>query len=131
MKIAVATTDRETLSRHFGRSAYFIVFHVENNTIKHREIRKNEHAAHAKGGHGNKRPHHHTSHGHAEIVNVLSDCEAVLCCGMGRRAMEDLEAYGIKPCVVRGEVTLEKAVTAYLAGSLETAVGNCEGREQR
>jgi len=129
MKIAVASTDMKTLSRHFGRSAYFIVFHIENNTITRREIRKNNHAAHAKGGHGNERPHHHSSHGHTEIVNVLSDCEAVLCRGMGRRAREDIKAYGIKPCVIRSEVSFEEAVTAYLAGSLETAVESCEDRK--
>jgi len=129
MKIAVASSDMKTLSRHFGRSANFIVFHVENNTITRREVRKNNHAVHAKGGHGNERPHHHSSHGHTEIVNVLGDCEAVLCRGMGRRAMEDLEAYGIKPCVIRGELSLEEAVKAYLAGSLETVGKHCEERK--
>ncbi len=129
MKIAVASTDRKTLSRHFGRSAYFIVFHIENNTITRREIRRNTHAAHAKGRHGKERPSHHSSHGHAEIVNVLNDCEAVLCRGMGRRAMDNLNAFGIKPCIVRGDVSVEEAVTAYFAGSLETVGENCEERK--
>ena len=38
MKIAVVTDDQQTVSRHFGRAPYYLVFTVENGAIVSREL---------------------------------------------------------------------------------------------
>ncbi len=115
MKIAVASGDGVSISRHFGRSKCFIVFDIAQGQIAGRETRDNSHTAHAKGQcEGQEGPHDHESHSHQDIINALRDCGVVLCGGMGQRAAKDLRANGIDACVMEGELTPEQAVRAFL-----------------
>ena len=41
MRIAVPTNDGASISEHFGRSASFLIFEIENGQIKSRELRTN------------------------------------------------------------------------------------------
>jgi predicted Fe-Mo cluster-binding NifX family protein len=84
MRIAVPTNDGVTLSEHFGRSAAFLIFELENGRITKRETRPNRaHHAAADGechhGGGGER------HSHAGILTVLAGCDVVLWGGMGGR----------------------------------------------
>jgi len=117
MKIAVPTNDGATISEHFGRSANFLIFEIENGQIKSRELKTNgmEHS-HAQGA-----CDHHSAeskpHSHAGILATLDGCEVVICAGMGQRAAEALKDCGTR-IVVTSVASAEAAVSAILAGKL-------------
>ncbi len=122
MKIAVAVTDGSSVSQHFGRSAGFLVFEVQDKQIKSRELRSNHHTPHAQGlCHGEQHQHgmgaH--SHGHDGVVGLLHDCAVVLCGGMGAGAAQALAQQGIQPFVLPPGHSAEEAVTLYLQGSTQ------------
>lgn len=117
MRIAVPTNDGATISEHFGRSASFLIFEIENGQIKSRELRTNgmEHS-HAQG----ECDHHsadNKSHSHAGILSALDGCEIVICAGMGQRAADALKGCGTR-IVVTSLASAEAAVSAQLAGKL-------------
>ncbi|MCL5744849.1 MAG: NifB/NifX family molybdenum-iron cluster-binding protein, partial [Acidobacteria bacterium] len=97
MRIAVPTNDGKSISEHFGKSAGFLVFEVENDQVKNREMRTNEmQHSHEQGAcHHAARPG--GPHSHASLVSTLAGCEVVLCAGMGQRAADALKSSGITP----------------------------------
>jgi predicted Fe-Mo cluster-binding NifX family protein len=125
MKVAIASSDGVSISRHFGRSQCFIVFDVVGQNIGEKTVRSNTYTAHAKGECDGQHGHHDQPHSHSSIVAALQDCSAVLCYGMGWRAAEDLQKNGIQPFVIDGEVTPEEAVQKFAAGNLKPASGFC------
>ncbi len=124
MKIAVASEDGLSISRHFGRSRCFMVFDVQGADFTGPAVRDNTFTAHAQGECREGEPHAH-HHGHGAIVEALRDCEAVLCYGMGWRAAEELKQNGIQALVVRGDLSPEQAVREFLAGNLGPAGAFC------
>lgn len=126
MRIAVPTNDGTSVSDHFGRSAAFLVFEVDNGKIIRREIRTNaaQHS-HSEGGCGETSGRHEL-HSHDAILTTLAGCDVVLCGGMGWRAAEALQSGGITPMMIAGPGSAEGAVTAYLAGDARPAAdGYC------
>ena len=132
MKIAVASSDGNQISPHFGRSACFLVFDVEDGKIVGREVRANTFTAHARGeceGEGGHN-HEHGMHSHASIEEALSDCSAVLCYGMGWRASEALNQAGVQAYVLGTRSSPEDAVALFVEGKLPAASGQgCPGHE--
>jgi predicted Fe-Mo cluster-binding NifX family protein len=126
MKIAVPTDDGLNVAAHFGRSAGFIVFEVEEGQIRSRELRENApHAAPAEGSCGQQAAAH-GGHDHGTIVAALSDCSVVICGGMGSRAAAALRAAGISEIIPTPPAPAEAAVRAFLDGSLTaSAQGFC------
>jgi predicted Fe-Mo cluster-binding NifX family protein len=122
MRIAVPTNDGVTLSAHFGRSAAFLIFELENGQITKRETRPN--GAHHAAGNGECQQGGGEVHSHTGIVAVLADCDAVLCCGMGSRAAEALKTAGIAPVPVSVSGSAEELVAAYATGSLIASSGS-------
>ncbi len=127
MKIGIATYNGKMISKHFGRSKFFVIFDIEDGKVVNKEIRENTFTAHARGEHGesgheHRHQHQHRPgmghHSHTGIVNALKDCDAVLCYGMGWRAAEDLKANGIKACILTDECTMDEAVQAYIEGRI-------------
>ncbi len=132
MKIAVVTEDGQTISQHFGRAPYYLVFTVEEQSITRRELREKaghhdfagEHGHHE---HSQEHGHHHEhgEHGcgpeadrkHARMIEAITDCQVVLVRGMGRGAYIAMEQAGITP-IVTDIADAETAVRAYLKGSL-------------
>lgn len=126
MKIAVATVDGVSVSQHFGQSAGFVVFEVEGKNVKQRELRTNEQTPHAQGicQHGQ---HGHGAHSHAGMFGMISDCEIVLCGGMGGGAAQALRQAGIRPVIVPTAGPAEEAVSQYLNGEVSEVVsGFCQ-----
>jgi predicted Fe-Mo cluster-binding NifX family protein len=126
MKIAVATIDGISLSQHFGQSKGFVVFEVEDSTVRSREFRRNEETPHNQGicGHDGEKPQ--GAHSHAGIFELLSGCSVVLCGGMGGGAAQAMQANGIKPVVLPGERSAEDALAIFISGNLPAAeVGFC------
>lgn len=115
MKIAVASDDRKNISPHFGRAEGFVVFEIENNTVKKKEYRLNTFTGHAKGlCHEDVASH---SHQHSSIIKALSDCQAVISNGMGWRIHQDLIQNNIQ-ALVTSETEVEKAVKLFIDGKL-------------
>ena len=123
MKIAVITDDGKTISQHFGRAPYYMVFSIEGEKIIHREMRD-------KMGHNQfsaigPEEHHHEQHGidqashdkHTRMAGSIADCQALLCGGMGMGAYESMRRLNIKP-VVTDLRDIEAAVQAYIDGKL-------------
>jgi predicted Fe-Mo cluster-binding NifX family protein len=123
MKIAVVTEDGQTLSQHFGRAPYYLVFTVENGQVIHKELRDkaghtqfaNQIHLHEPGAqHGQG---HHSEQRHRQMAETIADCEAVLCQGMGQGAYDSLSALGIRP-VVTDLASVDEAAAAYIAGTI-------------
>jgi predicted Fe-Mo cluster-binding NifX family protein len=123
MKIAVITDDGTTVSQHFGRAPYYAVFTIEEGKIANREMRQ-------KIGHSQfaNEPHtepHGQPHGfdpaaqnrHNQMAESISDCQALLCRGMGTGAYESMKARGIRP-IVTDIASIDEAVAAFINGNI-------------
>ena len=124
MKIAAITEDGQTISQHFGRAPYYLVVTVENGKIIDRDLR-------AKLGHTHfsNEPHESEAPGqphgfdpasqdrHNRMVEAISDCQALLCRGMGMGAYESIRAHNIRP-VVTDIASIDDAVIAYIEGRI-------------
>jgi predicted Fe-Mo cluster-binding NifX family protein len=131
MKVAVASLDGTLVSQHFGQSRCFIVFDLADGKIVGREVRDNSYTSHAQGqcnghGHGAEHDHgHHGGQGHVAVAGALSDCQALLCRGMGGRAAADLQACGVQPVVFIDDLSPEEAVAQLVAKTLKVATSFC------
>jgi len=124
MKIAAITDDGKTISQHFGRASYYLVVTVEGQSITQRELRSklgHEHFAaqpHPEQSPGQPHGMDAFSHSkHMQMAETITDCEAVLCRGMGRGAYESMQGRGIRPIVTDIE-TIDDAVMAYINGNI-------------
>jgi predicted Fe-Mo cluster-binding NifX family protein len=124
VKIAAITDDGATISQHFGRARQYLVATVENEKIVKRELRDklgHEHfsgQSHSEEEHGPQHGMDAASHDkHLQMSDSISDCEALLCRGMGRGAYESMKLRGIRP-VVTDIVDIDKAVLAYVNGNI-------------
>ncbi len=124
MRIAAITDDGNSISQHFGRASHYLVVTVENGQIVSREMRDKLGHAHFSGEpHESEQPGQ--PHGfspmaqnrHAQMIEAIADCEALLCGGMGAGAYESVRTYGIKP-VVTDIVSIEEAVRAFAQGKI-------------
>ena len=122
MKIAVVTDDGKTISQHFGRARFYVVYDVQGGVITGSELR--DKAAHHAGG----EPNQHEEGGHQgpeadakhnSMLSNVSDCEALIARGMGWGAFEAIKNGGIKPFITDQELA-EDAVKAYVAGKLDS-----------
>ncbi len=124
IKIAAITDDGKTISQHFGRAPYYLVATVENGQIVKREMRnKLGHTHFANQPHPEEQPDQPhgmdaASHNkHLQMAEAITDCEALLCRGMGMGAYESMKAVGIRPVVTDIKV-IDEAVMAYIAGNI-------------
>ena len=124
MKIAVITDDGKTISQHFGRANYYQVLTVENGQIVNREMRdKLSHSHFANEPHDPEIPGQPHGFGpasqdrHAQMAQAITDCEVLICRGMGMGAYQSMKTYGIQP-IVTDIVAIDDAVIAYIDGSI-------------
>src|SRR4030042_1434525 len=127
-KVAAITDDGNTISQHFGRAAYYLVVTIENGQIANRELRsKLGHAhfvnqPHAKEQPGQPHGMDAASHDrHLQMAEAISDCQVLLCRGMGMGAYESMKARGIRP-VVTDIIAIDEAVMACVKGTMEDQV---------
>lgn len=125
MKIAVITNDGKTISQHFGRATYYLVLTIEEGKVIHKDLREKsghrhfvsqheEHDHTAGGGHGMDDGSHQK---HANMAEVISDCKALICGGMGLGAYNSMKQFDIKP-VVTDLRDIDEAVQAFIDGKL-------------
>jgi len=128
MKVAAITDDGKTISKHFGRAAYYLVATVENGAIASSEMRDKlghshfSNQPHEEGEHGESHGMDSASHNkHLQMSEAISDCEALICGGMGMGAYQSMLSRGIKPVVTEIE-DIHEAVMAFDQGKLEDRV---------
>lgn len=127
MKIAVISEDGVTISQHFGRAPYYMVFSIEDGKIISREKReKLGHSHFASESHPENIHHDHSqAHGfdqaaqtrHAQMAEAITDCEVLLAGGMGNGAYVSLKAANIKP-IITDIQNIEEAIQAYIDGTI-------------
>jgi predicted Fe-Mo cluster-binding NifX family protein len=124
MKIAVVSDDAKTVSPHFGRAQYYLVYTVENGKITGQETR-------AKPGYKRNGNKPHENHGkcdsdsnsrhaearHVDMMGAIMDCDVMLTRGMGKRAYEDLKIRSIQP-IITDICEVQPALEAYLDETL-------------
>jgi len=124
MKIAAVTEDGTTISQHFGRAPFYMVFTMEDGKVARREKRdKVGHQTFAGQGHsecsGDGR--HGTGTDawakHAAMAGSIDDCDVLLAGGMGWGAYESMNGRGITT-IVTDVADIEEAVGLYVAGKL-------------
>lgn len=125
MKIAIVTDDGSVVSQHFGRAKFYAILTIEDGSITHREMR--EKVSHS---HSANETHVHVTeigqrHGfdpasqslHGRMSESISDCEALICRGMGLGAYENIKERGIHPIITVIE-SIDEAALSYAAGSI-------------
>ncbi len=106
--------EKSSVSRHFGRTSYFAFVEIENNEIKNYKIVKNPFEQHGVGD-------------LPEFI-VRNGAEVLIAYGMGERAIEIFNSYGIKVILgVQGNFL--EAVKSYISGSLSGSMEWKEGEE--
>ncbi|RCK77147.1 MAG: hypothetical protein ANABAC_3572 [Anaerolineae bacterium] len=111
MRIAVTAENNHGLdsvvAQHFGHAPYFILVDVDNNTIKAIQAVVNPFAE-------NHQPGQIPAFIHTQQANVI------LSGGMGGRAIEFFEQYGIK-AATGASGTVRQALENYFGGNLKEA----------
>jgi predicted Fe-Mo cluster-binding NifX family protein len=124
MKIAVASDNKTAITGHVGRCRGFLIYDVGKDKILKKEYRINSFTSHARGKHGS---HHsdepgkeelHRADSHKNLAEGLKDCQYLISHGMGRRLVDDLSRYNIKP-IITSELNPDLAVIKLLQGRLE------------
>ena len=122
MKIAVITDDEKTISQHFGRAHKYVVYTIEDGKIINREVReKSGHHTFGEQSHSHEEGHHgddaqsHEKHG--RMAETITDCQVVICGGMGMGAYEYMRRSNIQPLVTDMH-EIESAIQSYMSGKL-------------
>lgn len=131
MKIALVTMDGKTISQHYGRSPYYIIYTIENGKIVEQELRRRgtgHFAPNAQHEHNHEHEHEHShaeGHGHGEeadkkhatMAQEIADCKVLVAGMMGTGAYQSFVKAGIE-VVMTDFVLAEEAAMAYLDGNL-------------
>ncbi len=135
MKIAIVTTDGETVSQHFGRSRYYKIYTFEEGVPVDVEMRQrgtghfDPHQRHEEPhvpepGHG-ARGHGYGAEAqdkHASMAAELSDCDVLVAGGMGRGAYESFRQAGLEVILTHLQ-EINDVVNAFVEGTLENRAG--------
>ena len=128
MKIAIITDDGKVVSQHFGRAQYYLVVTIEDGKVTHREMRPkvghHQFSGSDQGEHGAE--HHHEHHGtdgeahqkHTQMAKDITDCQTVICGGMGRGAYVSMTNLNIRPLVTTLH-DVDQVIASFINGTLE------------
>ena len=106
MKIAIPTNDRKNIAERTGQTKEFAVYEIENNVIVSTQFHANPHT-HDDDSHDDH------NHSHAEITELLADCDLMIVQKVGKHMKRDLDAGGLKYEITK-ENDLEKIIQTYL-----------------
>ena len=134
MKVAIVTTDGQTVSQHFGRSPYYKIVTIENGQIVAEEMRERAtgHKVHGGNCNGHGRGGHHGQnsgqHGHgfgpeadqkhATMAAEIADCQILIAGGMGRGAYESFVNAGLN-VILTNLVDINAVIKGIINGSLK------------
>jgi predicted Fe-Mo cluster-binding NifX family protein len=124
MKIAAVSEDGTSISQHFGRADLYVVATVEEgNIVNTQTLSKLGHHSFAGEAHESHAPGERSGYGpgpqarHAAMMEIISDCQALLSGGMGWGAYEALREMGID-AVITDVADIQDAVKLYSEGKL-------------
>lgn len=123
MKIAFATDDGETISAHFGQANHYMVVTIENGKAAQHEMRdklSHQHFVNEAHTHEANQPHGMdpaSQDRHVRMADAISDCDAMLCRGMGNGVYQSMHSLNIRP-ILTDIAEIEEAVKAYIDGSV-------------
>ncbi len=100
MKIAVASSDDGKVTEHFGKAQKFLIYEFDGETTEFLETRE------SKKNPGEK-------HQWGKSLNVIEDCEIIICLQIGINAKPGLKKMGKK--VVEEEGTVEEVLERFVA----------------
>jgi len=126
MKVGVVTDDGKTISPHFGRAQYYLVYDIQNGTVVNKETRPKSSHHHRETmqlgspGESGTNDSHASSEGslHDNMLSNVRDCEALISGGMGFGMYAAIKQSGIKSYVTNA-VIADDAVQAYIKGTLD------------
>ena len=136
MKVAVVTDDNKTISPHFGRAQYYLVYEIsDDGTIIGKETRSKSSHNHTEVVQlrGNQisevTSSNHECHQNAEseaslhdtMLSNVRDCEALIARGMGAGMYSSIRQLEIKPFITSASIA-DDAVQAYIKGRLDNHV---------
>lgn len=108
LNIAIPTNDEQTLAERTGRAKGFLIYELQNNSVKKLEFRENPHKHH-----DHDEEHEHGNHSHGDVMSVLSDCTYILVNKVGKYFVKDLKRANIKIYKAKSNI-IEKAVNEFL-----------------
>lgn len=122
MKIAFVTDDGIKITQHFGRAGKYLVIETEDGKELSRDLRdKFGHTHFKKSGEDRNHVKDHTSsenhQKHLKMMDVIADCDVVVCGGMGRGAFISITSLG-KEVFMTDTMDIELALERYLKGEL-------------
>ena len=128
MKIAVVTDDALTVSQHFGRALWYIIYTVEDGKVAGTEKRPkmgHRHFAY-RDAHPHVRGERHgfdlaSVNRHISMAEAIKDCRVLIAGGMGMGAFQSMVSCQIEPLVTDVE-NIEEAVKLYIEGKLSNLI---------
>jgi predicted DNA-binding protein (UPF0251 family)/predicted Fe-Mo cluster-binding NifX family protein len=128
MKIAVITDDETTISQHFGRASWYMVFTAQDDKITGKERRpKMGHSHFASMEDPNSThagPHGYDASSqkkHTSMAEAIADCQVLIAGGMGMGAYKSLKSYKIEP-IITSVKNINNAVKLYVYGKLPNEI---------
>jgi predicted Fe-Mo cluster-binding NifX family protein len=124
MKIAAVSNDKTSISQHFGRALYYVIYEVEDSKTVRKETRSK--TVHHNVGHmadpspANDCHHGYGKHAHIRhkgMIETISDCQVLLAGGMGWGAYESFMNSGINP-IITDVSGIDEAVKLYTEDKL-------------
>ncbi len=124
MKIAFITDDGKTISQHFGRASHYLVIKAAEGQVIEREMR--DKLGHQQYVQSEEEPNHTQGSGmdsashrkHHQMAEAISDCDVLICGGMGRGAYQSMQSFGIRP-IVTDRAEIDQALQDYFEGNLQ------------
>ena len=113
-KIAVVTENGRQISSHFGMAPAYRVYTIEDGKVVAEEERVKPHHTHHPD-HNSGQAHHSL---HEDMFAPISDCQVLICGGMGTPAYQKALEAGLEVVLAGGE--MRTAVDAYLLGQLNS-----------
>jgi predicted Fe-Mo cluster-binding NifX family protein len=138
-KVAVVTDDGKTISPHFGRARYFLVYELDgegkiasketrpkpshNHHQEAIEVRRSSNFGADPAGEDGRHEEGAASDAllHDTMLSGVRDCEALIGRGMGAGMFGSIRELGIKPFVT-SIAAADDAVQAYIKGTLDNHV---------
>ncbi|SFX01402.1 NifB/NifX family molybdenum-iron cluster-binding protein [Marinospirillum alkaliphilum] len=98
LRIAFASSDRQTINQHFGAAEAFVIFELRQNSFQLAEVAEFHGRDTARDGHEGKLE---------AKVALLQGCAAVYCNAVGASAIRQLLAANIQPLKVDEGLSIE------------------------
>jgi predicted Fe-Mo cluster-binding NifX family protein len=99
MLIAVASKDGLQINQHFGHVERFLIYEVEEGSVRLLEERPVEKYCRFDPDHPLR------SHTLKDTAEALRGCRAIVCSMIGEAPKAELERLGVEPYVVEGDIT--------------------------